>query len=120
MVRVQKNGTHRDFRMGSSSKHPPAMARQRACEIRTRVELGLDPLFERQNLFVFRALLMRQAAESPLPLCASRPHFLHTAQQPHSRPAAPAERIGPRLTYLWPGELKKGRARFEKLTGASV
>jgi hypothetical protein len=31
-----------------------------------------------------------------------------------------AERIDPRLTYVWPRELKKDRARFEKLKDAYV
>ncbi len=33
---------------------------------------------------------------------------------------AQAERIDPRLTYVWPRELKKDRARFEKLKDAYV
>lgn len=49
MVRVQKQGTRRDFGLGSASKVSLAMARERAREIRTWVELGLDPLFERRK-----------------------------------------------------------------------
>lgn len=49
MVRVQKHGTRRDFGLRSASKVPPAIARERAREIRTWVELGLDPLFERRK-----------------------------------------------------------------------
>lgn len=49
MVRVQKHGTRRDFGLGSASKVSLAVARERAREIRTWVELGLDPLFERRK-----------------------------------------------------------------------
>lgn len=49
MVRVQKRGTRRDFGLGSASKVSLALARERAREIRTWVELGLDPLFERRK-----------------------------------------------------------------------
>lgn len=49
MVRVQKSGTRRDFGLGSASKVSLAIARERAREIRTWVELGLDPLFERRK-----------------------------------------------------------------------
>ena len=49
MVRVQKNGNRRDFGLGSASKISLAVARERAREVRTWVELGLDPLFERRK-----------------------------------------------------------------------
>ncbi|GMN04217.1 tyrosine-type recombinase/integrase [Erythrobacter sp. MTPC3] len=49
MVRVQKHGNRRDFGLGSASKVSLAIARERAREIRTWVELGLDPLFERRK-----------------------------------------------------------------------
>lgn len=49
MVRVQKHGTRRDFGLGSASKVSLKIARERAREIRTWVELGLDPLFERRK-----------------------------------------------------------------------
>jgi len=49
MVRVQKHGTRRDFGLGSASKVSLAIARERAREVRTWVELGLDPLFERRK-----------------------------------------------------------------------
>ncbi|PNQ72880.1 integrase, partial [Erythrobacter sp. SAORIC-644] len=49
MVRVQKNGNRRDFGLGSASKISLAIARERAREVRTWVELGLDPLFERRK-----------------------------------------------------------------------
>ena len=48
MCRVQKNGNRRDFGLGSASKVSLATARERAREIRTWVELGLDPIFERR------------------------------------------------------------------------
>ncbi|MEC7888903.1 MAG: Arm DNA-binding domain-containing protein, partial [Pseudomonadota bacterium] len=49
MVRVQKNGNRRDFGLGGASKISLAVARERAREVRTWVELGLDPLFERRK-----------------------------------------------------------------------
>ncbi|RJG52161.1 site-specific integrase [Sphingobium terrigena] len=50
VCRVQKNGTWRDFGLGSVSKVSLATARERAREIRTWVELGLDPIFERRKV----------------------------------------------------------------------
>ena len=49
MCRVQKFGRRRDFGLGSVSKVPLGLARERAREIRTWVELGLDPLLERRK-----------------------------------------------------------------------
>ena len=49
MVRVQKNGNRRDFGLGSASKVTLAVARERCREIRTWMELGLDPAFERRK-----------------------------------------------------------------------
>ncbi|TCM19039.1 integrase [Novosphingobium sp. PhB165] len=49
LCRVQKNGTRRDFGLGSATKVPLALARERAAEIRTWVEMGLDPILERQK-----------------------------------------------------------------------
>ena len=49
MCQVQKNGNRRDFGLGSASKVSLATARERAREIRTWVELGLDPIFERRK-----------------------------------------------------------------------
>lgn len=49
VCRVQKNGNRRDFGLGSASKVPLSLARDRAREIRTQVEMGLDPLFERRK-----------------------------------------------------------------------
>lgn len=49
MVRVQKNGTRRDFGLGSASKVTLKLARERAHEIRTWTEMGLDPTFERRK-----------------------------------------------------------------------
>ncbi len=47
--RVQKNGNRRDFGLGSASKVSLKIARERAAEIRTWVEIGLDPAFERRK-----------------------------------------------------------------------
>lgn len=49
VCRVQKNGNRRDFGLGSASKIPLKIARERAAEIRTWVEMGLDPAFERRK-----------------------------------------------------------------------
>lgn len=49
VCRVQKNGNRRDFGLVSASKVTLAQARDRAREVRTWMELGLDPLFERKK-----------------------------------------------------------------------
>lgn len=49
IVRVQKHNTRRDFGLGSASKVSLKLARERAAEVRTWVEMGLDPLFERRK-----------------------------------------------------------------------
>ncbi|WP_242126705.1 integrase arm-type DNA-binding domain-containing protein [Sphingobium sp. Sx8-8] len=49
VCRVQKNGNRRDFGLGSASKISLARARERARQIRTWMEMGLDPLFERRK-----------------------------------------------------------------------
>lgn len=49
VCRVQKNGSRRDFGLGSASKISLAQARERARQIRTWMEMGLDPLFERRK-----------------------------------------------------------------------
>ena len=66
MVRVQKHGTRRDFGLGSASKVSLKIARERAREVRTWVELGLDPLFERrkaQGIPTFREATARVLAQ---------------------------------------------------------
>ena len=49
MVRVQKNGRRRDIGLGSASKVPLKLARERAGEIREQIEAGIDPVAERQK-----------------------------------------------------------------------
>lgn len=49
VCRVQKTGKRRDFGLGSAAKVSLAVARERAREIRSQMELGLDPLFERRK-----------------------------------------------------------------------
>ncbi len=49
MVRVQKNGRRRDIGLGSASKVPLKIARERAALVRTQVELGVDPVSERRR-----------------------------------------------------------------------
>lgn len=47
MVRIQKNGRRRDIGLGSASKVPLKLARQRASEVREQIEAGIDPVAER-------------------------------------------------------------------------
>jgi integrase len=49
VCRVQKHGRRRDIGLGSASKVPLSVARDRAREVRTWVELGLDPIFEKRK-----------------------------------------------------------------------
>lgn len=49
VCRVQKAGRRRDFGLGSASKVSLASARERAREVRSWMELGLDPVFERKK-----------------------------------------------------------------------
>lgn len=49
MVRIQKNGKRRDFGLGSASKVPLALARERARDLRSNVEAGVDPIAERRK-----------------------------------------------------------------------
>ncbi|WP_374552313.1 integrase arm-type DNA-binding domain-containing protein [Sphingobium yanoikuyae] len=49
MCRAQKDGNRGDFGLGSASKASLATARERAREIRTWVEPGLNPIFERRK-----------------------------------------------------------------------
>lgn len=49
ICRVQKHGMRRDFGLGSAAKVSLATARDKAREIRSWVEMGLDPIFERRN-----------------------------------------------------------------------
>ena len=49
ICRVQKNGNRRDFGLGSAKKVSLAQARDRAREIRSWMEMGLDPCFERRK-----------------------------------------------------------------------
>ncbi|MFC3308071.1 tyrosine-type recombinase/integrase [Blastomonas aquatica] len=50
VCRVQKQGHRRDFGLGSCSKVSLAEARERAREVRSQMEMGLDPQFERRKL----------------------------------------------------------------------
>ena len=49
VCRVQKAGNRRDIGLGSASKVSLKLARERAREVRSQVEMGLDPLFERRK-----------------------------------------------------------------------
>lgn len=49
VCRVQKAGRRRDFGLGSAAKVSLASARERAREVRSWMELGLDPAFERKK-----------------------------------------------------------------------
>ncbi|AWW75433.1 integrase [Erythrobacter sp. KY5] len=47
VVRVQKDGRRRDIGIGSASKVPLKLARERASEVREKIERGIDPVAER-------------------------------------------------------------------------
>jgi len=49
MVRVQKDGRRRDIGLGSASKVSLKLARERALEVRSQIEVGIDPVAERQK-----------------------------------------------------------------------
>ncbi|MBW0143781.1 tyrosine-type recombinase/integrase [Sphingomicrobium clamense] len=49
VVRVQKDGRRRDIGLGSAKKVPLKLARERAAEVRTQVEIGVDPIAERKK-----------------------------------------------------------------------
>ena len=49
MVRVQKDGRRRDIGLGSASKVPLKLARERAITIREQIEAGIDPVAERRK-----------------------------------------------------------------------
>lgn len=49
MVRVQKDGKRRDFGLGSCSKVPLKLARDRAAIVRSQIEVGIDPVAERRK-----------------------------------------------------------------------
>ena len=49
VCRVQRHGKRRDFGLGSAAKVSLAVARERAREVRSQMELGLDPVFERRK-----------------------------------------------------------------------
>ena len=49
IVRVQKHGKRRDIGLGSASKVPLKLARERAAQVRLQVEVGIDPVSERRK-----------------------------------------------------------------------
>lgn len=49
ICRVQKHGVRRDFGLGSCQKVSLAQARELAREIRSQIEMGMDPHFERRK-----------------------------------------------------------------------
>lgn len=49
VVRVQKSGRRQDFGLGSAKKVSLSKAREKAAEVRSQVEAGLDPIAERKN-----------------------------------------------------------------------
>lgn len=49
IVRVQKDGKRRDIGLGSASKVPLKLARERASQIRSQIEAGIDPVLERRK-----------------------------------------------------------------------
>ena len=49
VVRVQKDGKRRDIGVGAASKVTLSLARQRAADVRSQVEAGLDPVAQRRK-----------------------------------------------------------------------
>lgn len=49
VCRVQKNGKRRDIGLGSAKKVTLAQAREKAATVRSQVEAGIDPIFERRK-----------------------------------------------------------------------
>lgn len=49
IVRVQKDGKRRDIGLGSESKVPLKLARERAATVRSQIEVGIDPVAERRK-----------------------------------------------------------------------
>ena len=49
IVRVQKDGKRRDIGVGAASKVTLSLARQRAADVRSQVEAGLDPVAQRRK-----------------------------------------------------------------------
>ena len=49
VLRVQKNGRRQDFGLGSASKVPLKLARERATLARSQIEAGIDPKAERRK-----------------------------------------------------------------------
>lgn len=67
ICRVQKNGRRRDFGLGSAKKVSLALARERAAEVRSQVEVGIDPVAERkraQGIPTFREAAAKVFAEN--------------------------------------------------------
>lgn len=49
VVRVQKDGKRRDIGLGSVAKVPLKLARERAADVRSQIEAGIDPIAERRK-----------------------------------------------------------------------
>jgi integrase len=49
VVRVQKDGKRRDFGLGGASKVSLKLARERAAQVRSQLEAGIDPVAERKK-----------------------------------------------------------------------
>ncbi|TYC90845.1 Arm DNA-binding domain-containing protein [Novosphingobium sp. BW1] len=74
VCRVKRHGMCRDFGLGSAAMVSLADARERARDIRSWVELGLDPIFERrkaQGIPTFR--------EAAAKVLAAHRNWLHDA-----------------------------------------
>lgn len=61
VCRVQKHGDRRDFGLGSCSKVSLELARERAREVRSQIEQGLDPQFEKHKVLAIPTF--REAAD---------------------------------------------------------
>ncbi|HMO69310.1 MAG TPA: Arm DNA-binding domain-containing protein [Novosphingobium sp.] len=49
VVRVQKDGRRRDIGLGSAAKVSLKLARERAAQVRSQIEVGIDPIAERRK-----------------------------------------------------------------------
>lgn len=49
VCRIQKDGRRRDIGLGSAKKVSLALARERAGRVRSQMEAGIDPIFERRK-----------------------------------------------------------------------
>ncbi|MCT2558630.1 Arm DNA-binding domain-containing protein [Tsuneonella sp. YG55] len=81
MVRGQKDGRRRDIALGSASKVPLNLARERAQSVREQIQSGIDPVAERRKaagIPTFReaAKLLRTEHKASCKMKAGREHVV--------------------------------------------